>query len=540
MKTKTLFSSVIVIFLCLVLVVGGTYAIFTDDAAANIAITSGEVNVTAQIDPDSVMTSSLVPALSGAERYVRVYGGVGGYMGTTVEAGKFVGGGDATLNSNGTLVTNGIMPGDMVEFTVTVDNRSDVDIQYRTRISVDGHVDFLRNLIIRVNGERVSSNNSPLYSSWGDYAAGTGEQTIAVSVELDIDADEGYTEKSCSVIFAVEAVQGNYETENSINLSSNELYWVYDGQDKSLSFYARASSADIPMENPNGDTVDHDSGLVSDTLIIRSRDQVAELPWYPYMESLESVHFVDETASPFNTDYWFYRCARLKTVSFPDNSLVDCIGFGMFAECTSLESIVIPTNVRTIDKTAFANCTSLSEVTFEDGESELRWIRESAFFTTAITEITIPKTVEEINGTPFYSCNDLESIIVEEGNPVYAGSEYNDCIYEKETGTLIVGIGIDVSVPEGVTEIGHMAYSGRDALQTITFPSTLTEIEPNAFLGCSSLSAAMFAYVEGNTWSVIDSDGTVCYVIGSGQQAVDNAQLLTQTYYNCTFSCTIN
>ena len=42
-------------------------------------------------------------------------------------------------------------------------------------------------------------------------------------------------------------------------------------------------------------------------------------------------------------------------------------------------------------------------------------------------------------------------------------------------------------IPDGVTEIGNMAFSGCTSLESIIIPESVTEIGIEAFYGCSSL-----------------------------------------------------
>ena len=50
MKKKALLSSVLVIALCLCLIAGSTFALFTSQSKVNIAVTSGKVDVVASVE----------------------------------------------------------------------------------------------------------------------------------------------------------------------------------------------------------------------------------------------------------------------------------------------------------------------------------------------------------------------------------------------------------------------------------------------------------------------------------------------------------
>ena len=50
MKRRILLSAIITIALCICLITGATYAIFTSESTVNIAVTSGKVDVVATVD----------------------------------------------------------------------------------------------------------------------------------------------------------------------------------------------------------------------------------------------------------------------------------------------------------------------------------------------------------------------------------------------------------------------------------------------------------------------------------------------------------
>ena len=60
MKKKVLMSSIVTIVLCLTLIAGSTFALFTDKNEINIAVTSGEVDLTAKLS--GLTISSVRPA----------------------------------------------------------------------------------------------------------------------------------------------------------------------------------------------------------------------------------------------------------------------------------------------------------------------------------------------------------------------------------------------------------------------------------------------------------------------------------------------
>ena len=80
-------------------------------------------------------------------------------------------------------------------------------------------------------------------------------------------------------------------------------------------------------------------------------------------------------------------------------------GWGVFAYCESLTSVVIPTNMKTIGRLMFWGCTSLTDVTIENG---VITIEEGAFTgCVSLTNIIIPDSVIIIESNAFYACSNL-------------------------------------------------------------------------------------------------------------------------------------
>ncbi len=79
-----------------------------------------------------------------------------------------------------------------------------------------------------------------------------------------------------------------------------------------------------------------------------------------------------------------------------------------FLGCTELESISIPSNIKSIGAMAFSGCTSLESVTLNNG---LLYIGDSAFYgCTSLTEIRVPESVKQVDDHAFGSCSSLESL----------------------------------------------------------------------------------------------------------------------------------
>lgn len=195
MKKKVLLSSVLTIALCLSLIAGSTFALFTSECKVNVAVTSGKVDVVANIDEDSLELYSP----SG----IKLNDGSITDEENAAKDGKFANNGTAILDEKGITLTN-ITPGDKVSFNIKITNNSNIAVKYRTKITWEGDETLFYGLKFNIGGQKTASA-----TAWSVLEE---DQVVECSVELPTTADNDYQEKSCTLIFTVEAVQSNADT----------------------------------------------------------------------------------------------------------------------------------------------------------------------------------------------------------------------------------------------------------------------------------------------------------------------------------------
>ena len=81
-----------------------------------------------------------------------------------------------------------------------------------------------------------------------------------------------------------------------------------------------------------------------------------------------------------NISYMFDGCTNLTSVTFEEDSQLTSIGDYAFYNCTTIESLTIPSSVQKIEGNSFIDCSSLYSVTFEN-DSQLTKIGVEAFKT---------------------------------------------------------------------------------------------------------------------------------------------------------------
>ncbi len=189
--------------LCISLVAGGTFAIFTSESVNNIAITSGNVDVKAEITlVDLYSPKSINPDGSIADA-------------ADVAGETFINGGTASVEGNEVNIVN-IAPGDKATFRVDIINNSTIDFIQRLVVeTIDNEDNLLDQLLVGVSktlaGPYIYVKGSA--TGWEEGKAiknGVAETaSLYVSVELPAFAGNEWKNKTCKLAVAVTAVQGN-------------------------------------------------------------------------------------------------------------------------------------------------------------------------------------------------------------------------------------------------------------------------------------------------------------------------------------------
>ncbi len=230
-------------------------------------------------------------------------------------------------------------------------------------------------------------------------------------------------------------------------------------------------------------------------------------------------------------DSAFAGASNLETVTIEKESQLTIIGDSAFAGASALTSIYIPSGVTSIGEFAFTNASALSTVTIEEG-SQLTLIKDFAFYgVSTLTSIYIPSTVTSIGDSAFQNAIALETVTIEEGSQLESIGDNafydtfslksifipaNVTIIKKSTffrnialktvtfeeGSKLTDIDsyafhsanslTDFEIPEGVTKIGFNSLSGATSLQSIHIPASVTLIEEYAFTGTQALSTVTF------------------------------------------------
>ena len=159
---------------------------------------------------------------------------------------------------------------------------------------------------------------------------------------------------------------------------------------------------------------------------------------------------------------------------------VTSIGASAFADCSSLRNVTIPNSVTSIADVAFGSCSGLTNVTIGNSVSSLG---VGAFYgCSSLTSLAIPNSVSTIGSSAFARCSGLTSM----------------------------------TIPNSVTTIGAGAFAYCSRLTSMTIPNSVTTIGSSAFAECSRLKRVYFVgNAPGPGDALLGGTATVYYLPGS-------------------------
>lgn len=197
----------------------------------------------------------------------------------------------------------------------------------------------------------------------------------------------------------------------------------------------------------------------------------------------------------------FYVCKELTSVTLPEN--ISVIDKSAFRACYSLHSIEIPDTVTEINNNAFNACTSLTEVTMSEN---IDYIGSGAFWYTpwlqtqrgkakdglviiknylldgmmAIGDVVIPDGVTQIGEMAFYGPKTTSTALAAVPADITSVT-MPDSVNKIRAGAFYQCIGlVSVKMSENVTQIRNLAFSGCNTLAELALPKALNQLSGNA------------------------------------------------------------
>ncbi len=159
-----------------------------------------------------------------------------------------------------------------------------------------------------------------------------------------------------------------------------------------------------------------------------------------------------------------------------------------FAQNTTIQTVKLPSTIKSIESNAFAGCTSLTDIVLPEG---LEKIASGAFSDSGIAITQLPSTLKSVGLWAFYGCQTTQR----------DGFTFVD---KWLIGRDLEFEGATVNVPAGTVGIADSAFQEYSTLTTLVLPDSVKHIGENAFFRCTNLSSV--------TWSsAIETVGKQCF-----------------------------
>lgn len=178
---------------------------------------------------------------------------------------------------------------------------------------------------------------------------------------------------------------------------------------------------------------------------------------------------------------------KIESVILP--SSVKTISEFAFEGCTSLKSIVFPGSQLIISEGAFWNCTNIEDITFGSDWTEIDF--DHFRWSTALKDVEIPAKVRKISHLRVIKS--LENINIDGKNSAF--SSVDGVLYSRNKSILYtcpVAHKSDVIVPEGTKSILRGAFLECGLVESVVLPSSIEEVSFVDFAALSSLKSLTF------------------------------------------------
>jgi predicted ribosomally synthesized peptide with SipW-like signal peptide len=559
-RTKGIIVSLCTVAVCGSLIAGTTYALFTSTDSVNIAVTSGNVEFSAEVKDGTLKTYSAIAESNLPDTYDidennKVAGGetlskyATTYYYVEQDEGTFENGGTATLVENQLSLDN-VTPGDKVSFDIEVTNKSNVSVQYRTVIECVGDPYLFAELDFTVGEGEDNSFSKVVYyaSEWTSLSSQTEESSIAtvpITISLPLTADDVFQKRNTVIRYSVEAVQGNASTINE--KAEKTTVDFIDGLEDMVKAEDGSYLVTIPQDKDEDEdivftdnetfvvivpvvAVDEDAGYLS--FSITKLDEVYE--GLDLADNIEATTYdikllgikddIDaEITISYNIDT---NRAGVKVYHYED--LIEDSAYASKTGCVTFKTKSFSPFTITYNKPS-------QGLEYKLNADEKSYY-VSRFGTCTDTEVLIPSTY---NGLPVTAigyralqaadqrnCKNITSIIIPDTVTSIGEYAFDGCIKLKE-----------IVIPDSVTSIDLKAFIDCESLTNITLPASLQELGGHVFENCTSLTEITIpdgvTKFNNEVFGKCTSLQTV--TIGSGLESYDRS-----VFYDCSSLSVIN
>lgn len=203
-------------------------------------------------------------------------------------------------------------------------------------------------------------------------------------------------------------------------------------------------------------------------------------------ESLISITIPEKVISIRNSAF---AGSGLKSIDLSKNIGLTAISTSVFENCIDLASVQLPESIETIDTYAFSNCSSLKNTDFLLGLDNLVKIGNYAFSNTGLQSVKLPGNVEIIDAYAFQKCNELQTVVLNDFTREITTDlekRIGEHAFEKCNflNTVVLPVENQSNIHVKIV-IDKYAFAECGHLETINFPTNLSEIGDYAFTKCA-------------------------------------------------------
>ena len=207
------------------------------------------------------------------------------------------------------------------------------------------------------------------------------------------------------------------------------------------------------------------------SIVIRSGKLSNGILWSYTIDGTLSVSGsgeIEDFPSSSHAPWYQYIYRGLKKLVIAEG--ITHIGIYNFSHFDNLESITLPSTLKSIGKNAFYACENLKSIILPEGFASLG--DSSLYGCSSLTELVIPSSMYAIGGWALHGLDATEKYTVAPNNSAFSSDE-NGVLYNGDKTALI-------------------KFPAASKLKSYTVPASVAEIYPYAFDGCSVLEEVNF------------------------------------------------
>ena len=509
---NALVSSIIVLVMCVSMLLGTTFAWFTDSVtSANNIIKSGNLDIVLEYwDGDSwedvagksdILTNDLWEPGVTEVAYLRVANA--GSLALKYQLGINVLSETAGVNVAG----ESFKLSDYIQFGVVDGVNGETGAYADRNAAVDAVADAKKISAGYTKADSLAANTDPVYLALVVY--------MPTSVANEANHN-GVNVPKIELGINVVATQYTYEEDSFDN--------QYDAGAEVV--IASGASNDISWTLTEAGTL-----AISGDSVISAADIQSLSAYASQITNVKIGSSITEIGEEA------FRGLSISAVTFEDNAELQKIGTNAFRDCVVLKTVEIPASVETIGEKAFQGCASLETLTF-DANSQLKTVGagKNAFANcTSLKSVVLPDSVETIGVACFYGCTSLETVVLGDNVTSIGASAFENSgvtAFEVPSALTVIPNNMlkntkitTITVGDQVTTVNPGAFENCTELKTAYIGSAT--IKESVFAGCSNLETVIFAKVTKlDGWAFMDCTNLKTVVIN----AENNLTLGYNTY----------